>query len=129
MFKINDLNIRMGERDFFGTIRESFIMELDFKNIDNIIDSNGIRGRVNDRSTDFLLVWNTETNVYDFAVPKSAVVPSIDTVIIFLTFDYDGALGPLPSRTIVYHNPQSLGFRTLNDAQIKTDNEIIKIYN
>lgn len=129
MFKINGLNIRMGERDFFGTMRESFIMELDFDNIDNIIDSNGIRGRINDRSTDFLLAWNSETNVYDFAVPKSTVVPSIDTVILFLTFDYDGASGPLPSRTIIYHNPQSLGFRTLNDAQIKTDNEIIKIYN
>ncbi|MDD3623819.1 MAG: phosphodiester glycosidase family protein [Bacilli bacterium] len=129
MFKINGLNIRMGERDFFGTIRESFIMELDFDNVDNIIDSKGIRGRINDRSTDFLLAWNSETNVYDFAVPKSTVVPSIDTVILFLTFDYDGASGPLPSRTIVYHNPQSLGFRTLNDAQIKTDNEIIKIYN
>ncbi|HPA98929.1 MAG TPA: phosphodiester glycosidase family protein [Bacilli bacterium] len=129
MFKINGLNIRMGERDFFGTMRESFIMELDFDNVDNIIDSKGIRGRINDRSTDFLLAWNSETNVYDFAVPKSTVVPSIDTVILFLTFDYDGASGPLPSRTIVYHNPQSLGFRTLNDAQIKTDNEIIKIYN
>ena len=76
-----------------------------------------------------MLVWNDETGVYDFAVPKTDAVPQIDTVVIFLTFDYDGAAGPLPSRTIVYHNPHLLSFRTLNDAQIETDNEIIKIYN
>ena len=129
MFKINGMNIRIGDRDFYGKIRESFILELDFDNVDSIIDSNGIRGRVNTFSVDFLLVWNDETGVYDFAVPKTDAVPQIDTVVIFLTFDYDGAAGPLPSRTIVYHNPHLLSFRTLNDAQIETDNEIIKIYN